>query len=154
MRIGVLSDSHGSTGRISTLLMMMEADGPLDAIIHLGDGYHDLSDLGVPLPPVYQVAGNCDFFRSDTRLTVNFSQTLLLLTHGHLQHVKQGRDQLFALAREARVHAILYGHTHVQKMEWREGILLLNPGAAFDRRCAVLTISRPGVIDVKLYGDE
>ena len=81
MRVGVVSDSHGYTGRLSTLLMMMEAEGPLDAIIHLGDGYHDLSDLDVPLPPLYQVAGNCDFFRSDTRMTVELSGARLLLTH-------------------------------------------------------------------------
>jgi predicted phosphodiesterase len=74
--------------------MMMEAEGPIDALIHLGDGYHDLADLGVPLPPVYQVAGNCDLFRSDTRMTVTLAGARLLLTHGHYQNVKQGRDQL------------------------------------------------------------
>ena len=154
MRIGVISDSHGYTGRLSTLLMMMEADGPLDALIHLGDGYHDLSDLGVPLPPLYQVAGNCDFFRSDTQMTVALSGARLLLTHGHYQNVKQGRDQLFAAAQEAKVHAALYGHTHIQKMEWRNGLLLLNPGAAMNGCCALLTISPGGAIEAQLYGEE
>ena len=154
MRIGVISDSHGYTGRLSTLLMMMEAEGPMDALIHLGDGYHDLADLGVPLPPVYQVAGNCDFFRSDTRMTVTLAGARLLLTHGHYQNVKQGREQLLSAAREAQVHAALYGHTHVQKMEWRDGLLLLNPGAASNGCFAILHINRPGVIDARLYGQE
>lgn len=154
MRVGVISDSHGYTGRLSTLLMMMEAEGPLDAIIHLGDGYHDLSDLGVPLPPLYQVAGNCDFFRSDTRMTVELSGARLLLTHGHYQNVKQNRDQLFAAALDEKVHAALYGHTHIQKMEWRNGLLLLNPGSVMNGCYAILHINRLGAIDARLYGQE
>ncbi|MBQ6257699.1 MAG: metallophosphoesterase family protein, partial [Clostridia bacterium] len=66
MRVIVLSDSHGALGRMNTILTVAEQDGPTDAIIHLGDGYWDLQDLGVELPPVYQVAGNCDHFRNDT----------------------------------------------------------------------------------------
>ena len=154
MRVGVISDSHGYTGRLSTLLMAMEADGPVNALIHLGDGYYDLEDLGVHLPPVYQVAGNCDLGRSETRALIALSNARLLLTHGHYQHVKQERDTLFALAEETKVHAALYGHTHQQKMEWRNGILLLNPGCAMHGEYAILTIDRSGAIDAKLYGRE
>ena len=154
MRIGVISDSHGYTGRLSTLLMMMEAEGPIDALIHLGDGYHDLSDLDVPLPPVYQVAGNCDLFRSDTRMTVTLAGIRLLLTHGHYQNVKQGRDQLFAAAQEAKVQAALYGHTHIQKMEWRDGLLLLNPGSVMNGCFAILTLTPGCAIEAQLYGAE
>ena len=92
MRIGVLSDSHGFTGRLSTVLMVLDAEHkPLDALIHLGDGYYDLQDLGAELPPVYQVAGNCDHFCSDTLNIVTLSNARLLLTHGHYQHVKAAR---------------------------------------------------------------
>ena len=154
MRVGVVSDSHGYTGRLSTLLMAMEADGPVNALIHLGDGYYDLEDLGVSLPPVYQVAGNCDLGRNETRALIALSNARLLLTHGHYQHVKQERDTLFALAEETKVHAALYGHTHQQKMEWRNGLLLLNPGAAMNGCCALLTISPGGAIEAQLYGEE
>ena len=154
MRVGVVSDSHGFTGRLSTLLMAMEAEGPIDALIHLGDGYHDLTDLGVMLPPIYQVAGNCDLGRSDTRMLIELSNARLLLTHGHYQHVKQERDTLFSVAMEEKVHAALYGHTHQQKMEWRSGILLLNPGSAMYGEYAILTINRLGAIDAKVYGRE
>lgn len=152
MRIGVISDSHGMTGRLSTLLMAMEAEGPLDALIHLGDGYDDLVSLDVPLPPVYQVAGNCDFFRTDTLDIVNLSGAKILLTHGHLQHVKQNTDDLFHFAVNEQVHAALYGHTHFQKIEWRSGILLLNPGSAASGKYAILTINRLGAIEAQLSG--
>ena len=150
VRVGVLSDSHGYSGRLNTILMAMEASGPLDALIHLGDGYHDLRDLGVPLPPVYQVAGNCDFFRSDTLDVVSLAGARLLLTHGHHQRVKQDLDGLFSLAAAEKVQAALYGHTHFQKMEIRSGVLLLNPGAAMDGKYAVLQISPLGAVEAQL----
>ena len=150
MRLGVLSDSHGFTGRLSTVLMAMEAEGPIDGLIHLGDGYDDLRSLEVPLPPVYQVAGNCDLFRSDTMNVVTLSGARILLTHGHRQHVKQGMDDLVSLALRENVHAALYGHTHYQKCQWENGILLLNPGAVTDGKYAVLQINRLGAIDPSL----
>ena len=150
MRVIVLSDSHGFTGRLSTVLTVAEQGGPIDAIIHLGDGYYDLQELDVELPPVYQVAGNCDHFLSDTLDFVTLSGARILLTHGHYQHVRDGLDDLFSLAREEKCRAALYGHTHIQKMEWRSGILLLNPGAVNDGRYAVLNINRLGAIDPEL----
>ena len=152
MRVGVISDSHGSTGRLSTMLMVMEAEEkPVDALIHLGDGYDDLRSLETRLPPVYQVAGNCDLFRSDTLQLVELSGARLLLTHGHYQHVKQGLDDLFALGLDYQVHAVLFGHTHCQKMAWRSGMLLLNPGAAQYGQYAVLNINRLGAIEPELH---
>ena len=150
MRIVVLSDSHGFTGRLSTVLTVAEQSGPIDAILHLGDGYYDLKDLGADVPPVYQVAGNCDHFVSGTLDYVTLSNAKILLTHGHYQHVKEGTDDLLRLAMEEKCHAALYGHTHVQKMKWEQGVLLLNPGAVLDGKFAVLHINRLGAIDPEL----
>ncbi len=151
MRIGVLSDSHGFTGRLSTILMVMEAGGPIDALIHLGDGYDDLRALEAPLPPVYQVAGNCDFFRKDTLDTVVLSGARILLTHGHRQHVKEGLWDLKDLALRENVHAVLFGHTHYPCCRWENGLLLLNPGAVTDGKFAILNINRLGAIDPALH---
>ena len=151
MRVIVVSDSHGATGRLSTVLIVAEQAGPIDAIIHLGDGYYDLRDLEVALPPVYQVAGNCDLFRSDTLDFVTLSNAKLLLTHGHYQHVREGTDDLLEMAIEEKCNAALYGHTHYQKMEWRSGILILNPGAVNDGKYAVLNINRLGALDPELH---
>ena len=150
MRVGVVSDSHGFTGRLQTILMAMEAKKPLDALIHLGDGYYDLRDLGVDLP-VYQVAGNCDLFCQDTLNVVHLSGATLVLTHGHYQHVKDGLYDLMMLGVDQKAGAVLYGHTHYQTMEWRGGLLLLNPGAATEGKYAVLNISRLGAIDPELH---
>ena len=147
MRVGVIADSHGFVGELGNLLMKMEAEGPVDALIHLGDGYGDLHELGAELPPVYQVAGNCDFFRDDTLWTITLSGARLVLTHGHKQHVKQrGTEELLLLGKFERAQAVLYGHTHVQKAEVRDGVLLLNPGSAESGHYAVLNIRHDGTV--------
>ena len=151
MRVIVLSDSHGFIGRLSTVLTVAEQGGPIDAILHLGDGYYDLRDLKVSLPPVYQVAGNCDYSRAGTLDYVTLSNAKILLTHGHYQHVHDGTDDLLSLAVEENCRAALYGHTHVQKMKWERGILLLNPGAVQDGKYAVLNINALGAIDPELH---
>ena len=151
MLIGVVSDSHGYEGRLSNVLMRLEEKGPLDALIHLGDGNRDLSRLDVPLPPIYEVAGNCDFFQSASLAFPTFGGAKLLITHGHVQRVKQGLDSLYLLARERGVQAALYGHTHIQRCEIRNGILLLNPGAAMDGHGALLEIDRHGAVSATLY---
>jgi len=153
MRILVISDSHGFTGRLGTILMRAEAEDKLDAVIHLGDGYHDLADYAAHLPPVYQVAGNCDYFQRDTLAIHDFSKARLVLTHGHLQQVKSGTDALYSFALQQGAAAALYGHTHMQKMEWKNGVLLLNPGAASSGRYAILEINRLGALNPQLYGN-
>ncbi|MBR3741920.1 MAG: YfcE family phosphodiesterase [Clostridia bacterium] len=150
MRVIVLSDSHGALGRLNTILTVAEQGGPIDAIIHLGDGHWDLRELNFDLPPVFQVAGNCDHFCSDTLDFVTLSGAKILLTHGHYQHVQEGTDDLLQLAIDNQCHAALYGHTHHQKMEERNGILILNPGAVNDGKYAVLNINRLGAIDPEL----
>lgn len=152
MRALVVSDTHGFTGRLGNILMAAEASGRLDAVIHLGDGYHDFSAFAGKLPPLYQVAGNCDLGRTDTQDVLLLGGARLLLTHGHLFHVKLGLDGLLGRAAEEKAQAALYGHTHKQACEIRQGILLLNPGAAMDGRYAVLTVSRLGAVEARLCG--
>lgn len=151
MRIGVVSDSHGAVGRLGALLMAMEAGGPLDAVIHLGDGYHDLDEYREHLPAVYQVAGNCDWMQPGTEELLFLSGARILITHGHRYRVRSGADALLAQAIQDQAQAALYGHTHSPRCEWRNGILLLNPGAAQDGRYAVLTINRLGAVDAQLF---
>ena len=74
MRVLVVSDSHGMIGRLGNILMAAEAEGPLDAVIHLGDGYCDLDEFAQNgLPPRYQVAGNCDLGRDGQQEIITLS---------------------------------------------------------------------------------
>lgn len=152
MRVLVVSDSHGMIGRLGNILMAAEAEGPLDAVIHLGDGYCDLDEFAQNgLPPRYQVAGNCDLGRDGQQEIITLCGARLLLTHGHRYQVRQGVESLLGEARQEKVQAALYGHTHLQKCQWEGGLLLLNPGAAMDGRYAILRINRLGAVEAQLH---
>ena len=151
MRVLVVSDSHGYTGRLGNILMAAEAGGRPDAVIHLGDGYHDLAEFSEELPPIYQVAGNCDLGRTDTQDVIALGGARLFVTHGHPFHVKLGLSQLIARAAEEKAYAALFGHTHRPFLENRNGILLLNPGAAMDGHYAILHISPLGAVEAELF---
>ena len=65
--------------------------------------------------------------------------------HGHLV---PGPDALSYRAEQERCGAALFGHTHIQWIETRGGVLLVNPGSLSRPRggspcgCALLTIEQ------------
>ena len=60
-----------------------------------------------------------------------FSGVRIFAVHGHRYDVKYDRelDYLLHAAAQEQADVVLFGHTHVQYCETREGILVLNPGA-------------------------
>lgn len=132
MKILVLSDSHSG---MSFMRRCVKSIKP-DAIIHLGDHYDDGETLHEENPHVlfYQVPGNCDRYRCPP-----FAREMLIcpifgvrfyLTHGHIHKVKQLLSLLLRDAREAKVDAVLYGHTHVADCHREDdGLWVLNPGS-------------------------
>ena len=115
MTLLVLSDSHGRVDRISRACELNKGAG---AILFLGDGLSDLGRAELFGIPVVAVRGNCDV--SPFVLTKDapnehmerVGEYNILLTHGHLLGVKEGRSR--AVLRAARLGAdiLLYGHTH------------------------------------------
>ena len=148
-RILVISDSHGYKSRLGTLLMKAESLGQLDAVVHLGDGYTDMREFEAHLPPLYATPGNCDGDRG-TVFTPEFDGVTVLMTHGHGMHVKLGLYEITAAARRAEAKAALFGHTHRPFCEERDGVLLVNPGAAMDGHFAILTVEN-GSVSAQLY---
>ncbi len=146
----VLSDSHGFLGRLEGILMASEQYGPFDAVIHLGDGCRDLDRFREHLPPVIQVYGNCDALYTtpgtDPVRVEELGGVRTVLTHGHTLYVRSGTDGLYNRALRDGAAAVLYGHTHRQKLEYRNGVLIMNPGAVEMGRWALLTV-RKGVAE-------
>ena len=140
----VLSDSHGFLGRLEGILMASEQYGPFDAVIHLGDGCRDLDRFREHLPPVIQLYGNCDGLYTapgtDPVRVEELGGVKVLLTHGHTLYVRSGTDGLYSRALREGAAAVLYGHTHRQKLEDRNGILIMNPGAVEMGKWALLRI--------------
>ena len=79
------------------------------------------------------VPGNCDGWTTDP-LERQFMVCgkRVLLSHGHIWHVKQGYDAALRAARNAGAHLLLFGHTHRPLVDMRGRTLFLNPGSIGD----------------------
>ncbi len=126
MRIGVISDTHG--------LLREEAVDALrgsELIIHAGDvGTAGVLDALREIAPVVAVRGNVDdaddVAALPEREIVSVEQCRLYVLHD--------LAQLDIDPAAGGYRAVIYGHSHVPKIEHRHGVLFLNPGSAGPRR--------------------
>ena len=129
MRIGVVSDTHRDKSSIEQLGDKIKA---LDMLIHLGDNVEDISIIKRYYKgEIINVKGNCDFFTTtpNDRL-IEVCGKKIFLTHGHKYGVKDGLLKLKYKALEFGANIVLYGHTHIGKIDFKEGIWFINPGSA------------------------
>lgn len=128
MKILVFSDSHGAMGK---MVEAMEHERP-HHVFFLGDHYRDGIELSELYPdiPMDVVRGNCDWGKGPDLRVVELEGVRFLLTHGHLQYVKSGLDELLQEAKNRQVQVACFGHTHLAKVVYRDGIYLMNPGSA------------------------
>jgi len=123
-----------------------------DLIFHLGDVSRDLDLLYMEWPDlkVCSVPGNCDGWTGQPLERIEEVEGVrFLLTHGHAYGVKSGLGGLIAAAKEQKVDAALFGHTHRPYSEKIDGVWFLNPGSVGSYCCAdyaVITVEN-GIIN-------
>lgn len=139
MRILVLSDTH-IPGRARALPpIVYEALERADLILHAGDiaGAELLAELEL-FAPVYAVAGNMDppdlRERLPHRLVVEAGGRRIGLIHGDGHDSRRTSERTLYAFRDGDVDCVIFGHSHQPFHEWRNGILLFNPGSPTDRR--------------------
>ena len=124
--IGVISDTHG--------LLRPEAIAALrgvEHILHAGDvGDPRILDTLRQLAPVTAISGNIDVHGPCSYLPATEVVTL----HGHTFYMLHDRHALDLDPAAAGFSAVISGHSHRPLMEWRKGVLYLNPGSAGPRR--------------------
>jgi putative phosphoesterase len=132
MRIGVISDTHGLFDRALLRLLAQ-----VELILHAGDigGAAVLGELE-SIAPVTAVSGNVDGYEASG---VPAEQVLQLKGRRiAIYHRLYERGRLTRSGREflerVRPDVCVYGHTHQPKAEWRDGMLLFNPGSAGPKR--------------------
>ena len=126
--IGLISDTHG--------LVRPEVFGALDGvelILHAGDvGENVLEELAT-IAPTEAVYGNTDPV-DDPQLAQSIERTIggvrIHVSHGH----ELGSPTPERLLAKYDADVIVYGHTHQQKVVEANGRLVVNPGAAGQRR--------------------
>ncbi|MBR2871403.1 MAG: metallophosphoesterase [Clostridia bacterium] len=152
MRLIVISDTHGNINAIKEIESLFDS---ADKVIHLGDHFYDMdkfvSTLNDKLITVY---GNCDGGGEEKVFTLGGVK--MLVCHGDRYHVKLSLTRIFLRAKELGASLVLYGHTHRARIDYNEGVTLLNPGsmtrfgknsyAVIDINDGVIT---PNIVEIK-----
>ncbi len=129
MKILVMSDMHR---RKSNFERVLEKHKDIVNVIFLGDGVDDAKEISEFFPDkrFYLLSGNCDFlsFLPSSEI-ITLAGVEILATHGHSYGVKNGTERLYEAAKIRGVKLALYGHTHIPKIEYKEGIYMVCPGA-------------------------
>jgi uncharacterized protein len=121
-RIGVISDTHGVLRP-----QALDALAGVDLIIHAGDvGDPQILDALSGVAPVRAVRGNMDRAPWADSLpdsvTVQVGRVTLAVVHDE--------SGLRSDPAARGLGAVIVGHTHRPRQEWRQGVLYFNPGAA------------------------
>ena len=145
MKIGVLSDTHGS---LPYLEKALDTLSDCDMLLHLGDvlyhgprnnlpeGYNPKAVIDIinNLDNITIARGNCD---ADVDQMVikhtiespfvhkKIDNISVLMDHGY----KQPREEMVKKARELGVDILIQGHTHVKELFVDKDIIILNPGS-------------------------
>lgn len=154
MRVLVLSDSHK---RKSVLEKIINRHIDVNLVLFLGDGVSEFLEISELYPDkrFVAVAGNNDSFTVEAKSIecVMVGKTKILLTHGHLFNVSFGRERLLKKAKENNYDIVLYGHTHISRIEYKDEIYLINPGSVSRSRegansYAVIDILENGIFPI------
>ena len=151
MRILVISDCHGAQRSLEEII---DRHPDIKKVFYLGDGVAQVEEVMHFFPDrdFKIVSGNCDWnstYRSYDETI--FSGVKIIYTHGHSHGVKYGTERLLEAAKNVGATLVLYGHTHIAKVEYCDGIYLVNPGAVNGSRegkngYAIIDISSAGIM--------
>jgi uncharacterized protein len=140
--IGVISDTHGLLRPAA-----IEALRGVEHILHAGDvGDPSILDALRNVAPVTAIRGNIDVGGPCSYLPATEVVTL----EGHTFYMLHDQHALDLDPVAAGFSAVISGHSHKPLIEWRHGVLYMNPGSAGPRR-----FSLPVTIGLlTIHGDE
>ena len=146
LRIGVISDTHG--------LLRPEAVEALrgsDHILHAGDmGGPGIVEALAALAPVTAIRGTVD----RGAWAEAFPETETLTLGGVAIHMVHALADLDAGVLARGIDVVVSGHSHRPKVETRDGVLFLNPGAAGPRRFRLpITVARLTVAAGRVHAE-
>ncbi|HEY3352860.1 MAG TPA: metallophosphoesterase family protein [Polyangia bacterium] len=126
MRVGVISDTHGLLRPEA-----LRALAAVDLIVHAGDvGDRAILEGLRAVAPTTAVRGNVD----GLPLAVELPESAVVEAGPALLYLRHDLDGLDLDPRAAGFAAVITGHSHRPRAEWRDGVLYFNPGSAGPRR--------------------
>lgn len=128
MKILVVSDSHGFEGNLRKTI---DRVAPIDMLIHLGDFESGEERIKKMVScEIHMVPGNNDCApHLDKDKVINIAGHRIFLTHGHKYGVYYGLYGLYDKAKDNNCDVVLYGHTHIPKINYMDDIAFINPGS-------------------------
>lgn len=128
MLVGVISDTHRYIWAIEAAVAALK---DCEMIIHLGDNVQDVKEISKYYKgKIIGVRGNCDFTTTvPSERTEIIGGKKIFITHGHRYDVKYDILRLKYKAQEVGADVVLYGHTHISKIDFEDGIWFINPGS-------------------------
>ena len=134
MRLGIISDTHGNTDAIDSILAQEQQ---ASLWLHAGDLAPDAVYLEETYDvPAMKVTGNCDWTGRGVpeETVVEASGHKIFLTHGHIYGARFSVEQIARAAWAADCDIAVYGHTHTAQIlrltDADKVLWLLNPGSA------------------------
>lgn len=138
MKVGVLSDSHGNLKNLEESAKWLVEEGKVDVLIHLGDDSDDAKILEKFGKKLIVVPGVFESYYQDpavtNRLIEVFNGKKVLISHTEEVHKNDPSPEVKELIKPEEVIAkkevdiALVGHSHIPKIEDKEGVLVFNPG--------------------------
>lgn len=126
MKVGVLSDTHGLLR--PEVLTALEG---VEAIFHAGDvGDGTILDALRAIAPVYAIRGNVD----RTGPTAELPTSEAVQIGGHFLYMVHCLEDLDIHPKASGFSTVIYGHSHKPLIEYKHGVLFLNPGSCGPRR--------------------
>jgi len=125
MKLLITGDIHGRSDLLEKVIKKEEGFD-----LHLNTGDLGLDIKTVEKTKMVAVKGNNDYYHDlPTERLIEFDGLKILLTHGHLQSVKYGLQELIDLAESLKVDLCIFGHTHEAFYKTIHNITYINPGA-------------------------
>lgn len=151
MRIVVMSDSHRAKGNLFEIVEKHMKT--TDLFLFLGDGEDDFDEVLMLYPDIKydRVCGNCDWYSTyPLYKCIDAGGKKIFFSHGHPFHVKFGYEEIIRESRSAGADICLFGHTHNQFTEYRDGLYIMNPGSVADGRYGMIDIVENGIMLIPL----
>lgn len=129
MKLIAFSDSHGDH---MPMIQALRKHRNAEVVIFCGDGHNDIREVQKSFPDkmYLTVKGNCDWCCEFANVqTITLCGKKLLITHGHIQRVKESMMQLTYFGNQENADIVVFGHTHQQVTFLESKMILMNPGS-------------------------
>jgi len=133
-KILAVSDTHVPTIAQRLPEKILQAARSCDLIIHAGDivSVDTLAALS-SIKRTEAVRGNMDFSNLAMRLPVSRviheGKWRIGVTHGHIGRGRDTAERASSMFPPGTVDCVVFGHSHIQMLEDRAGVLMFNPGS-------------------------